>query len=148
MRNSDTERLRAHWISVLEGLAPNYFLTFNFGYKIHVEIAEAPVIRFCNMIQRRAYGRDWAAQFNREWPVAYGFFEHPETNPHWHVLTRLDGKLADVMETEGTDIWLEIQRRGQLHVEEIESPHRSRSYCLKDRNFEHVFIYSDTRKRS
>ena len=87
MNRAHTEKLRAYWIEMLRDLAPNYFLTFNFGYKIHVEAAESPVIRFFNMVQRSAYGRDWASQYDREWPIAYGFFEHDEFKP---ALARTD----------------------------------------------------------
>ena len=70
------------------------------------------------------------------------------SNPHWHVLTRLDDELADAVEFDGQKTWKNIQRRGQLHVEEINSPDKAWSYCLKDRDFDYVFIYNDTRKHS
>jgi len=151
MNTPEAERLRAEWMSTLKELAPNFFLTFNFGYKIRSLNADKPMIKFFNAIQRKTYGRDWASQFDREWPTAYGFFEHPDTNSHYHVLTRLSGEIGNTLASCGETIWKKCSSRGQLHIEEVRSPDRVWSYCTKrlatQRTFDDIFIYSDTRKK-
>jgi hypothetical protein len=147
MNTSEKQNLRAAWLHVLEKCAPNYFLTFNFGYEIRAINADRPMRTFFNVIQRKTYGRDWASQFDRDWPVAYGFLEHADTNPHFHVLARVSFEIGETLQSQGDRIWKGISRRGQLQVEEILSPDRVRSYCTKRQDFENVFVYSDTRPR-
>ena len=72
--------------------------TFNFGYCTGSIAAQSYMTKFFNVAQREVYGRDWAKQYDRVWPIAYGYFEHPDTNPHYHVLAKVDRPLADWIE--------------------------------------------------
>jgi len=149
MNSSEARELRTAWIQTIERQAPNYFLTFCFGYQIRSLNADRYMRKFFNALQRKAHGHDWASQFDRGWPIAFGFFEHPDTNPHYHVLARVDPEIGDVLELYGAEIWKKIAPRGQLHVEEVNSPHKVRSYATKRlasrQRFDDVFVYSDTR---
>lgn len=149
MNSNEARRARAHWLCMLKELTPNYFLTFNFGYAVRSIDADKPMRAFFCALQREAFGRDWASQFSRDWPVAVGFLEHPDTNPHYHVLARISAELASVLESDGQRLWKRIRRRGQLHIEEIRNPDRVHSYCTKRlatrQRFDDVFVFSDTR---
>jgi hypothetical protein len=134
---------------MLKEMAPNVSYTFNFGYLIRPDKAQTCMKTFMNAVQDKVYGRDWAKQTNREWPYAMGFFEHPDTNPHYHVLARLDQKLVRYIETQGNDIWRNIARRGQLDVKDVYAPDGIWSYVTKrlaeHETFDDVWVYKDTR---
>jgi hypothetical protein len=145
MASTDTTKQRAAWLHTLKKLAPNYFLTFNFGYEVRAINMDRPIRTFFNAAQRECYGRDWVSQFDRDWPVAIGFLENPNTNPHYHVLTRISSELGNVIQLRGDKIWKSICGRGQLDVQEILSPEKVWSYCTKRCRFDDLFIYADTR---
>lgn len=147
----EANRLRVHYLRVLQELVPTTFLTFNFGYKIGPISAQKSMTTFFNVMQRRVYGRKWFLQ-DHPWPVAYGFFEHPNTNPHYHVLARLEPELMEWAGMHGHAKWQKLQKRGQLDVQEIYAPDGIWSYCTKrlasQKTFEDVWVYTDMRERT
>ena len=134
----------------LHALQPNYMITLTFGYLIKPVNARPLMTRFFNVIQREAFGRKWASQRDRDWPVAHDFFEHPHSNPHFHVLARVDQILGERLENGVAQLWTDITRRGQLHVQRIKNLEAEVIYCTKDLYrpgyYEETFLYADTRQ--
>lgn len=148
------DHLRLH---LLLDIKPTHLITFNWGKQNKKGRKEAfiepekKMAALINALQRRAFGRNWAARTDPPWPVGYGFLEHPESNPHYHFLARLDPALGAVAINEGPALWQKIVRTGQLDVQLIHKPVGIIFYCTKDFLSERaraaLFIYSDIRKR-
>jgi hypothetical protein len=136
-------------MAVIRQSRPNASMTFNFGYRVRPENGQKAMKTFYNVMQRSVYGRDWAKQKDRAWPVAFGFFEHPDTNPHYHVLANLDRNLLEAFEMEGEHFWQSIVRRGQFEFEAIYELEGVLNYFTKRlaqfRTFGDLWIYNDTR---
>jgi len=150
MNSITAKRTRDHLrLHLLLDIEPTHFITFNFGWKVRAINAERKLSTFFSALQRKVYGRNWAARTDYPWPVAYGFFEHPDSNPHYHVLARLEPEMSKAASACGKDLWLKRAPRGQLHLRAVDSLPRDISYCTKrymsDGSYEAVFIYSDTR---
>jgi hypothetical protein len=143
------KRVRAEHLKELQRLAPNIAPTFNFGYRTSSISAQAYMTRFFSVAQREVYGRNWSKQYDRVWPIAYGYFESPDTNPHYHVLAKVESRLADWIEQHGPAAWKNIAKRGQLEFCEIYGPDGAWSYWTKrlvtKYGSEERWIYKDTR---
>jgi hypothetical protein len=141
------DQLRLH---LARDVKPTHFLTFNFGWKANFKDADKKMAAFFNALQRKIYGRDWAARKAPSWPTAYGFLEHPHSNPHFHVLARLDHSIGLSVGDLGPLLWLKLVRSGQLDVQVIDKPFGVICYCTKrymsDDAYSAMFVYSDTRK--
>jgi hypothetical protein len=103
-------------------------------------------------IQEKIFGRHWAGQFDRPWPVAYGCLEHPHSNPHYHVLVKACPTLTAAIVQDGSGLWLKEVPRGQLDVLPI-APGKLDPiiYCTKHlthaQAWDDMFVYNDTRGR-
>lgn len=148
MLRARSRELRIHYIDLLKSYAPNMALTFNFGYLAKGEVMDKPMKEFFCEAQREVYGRNWSKQYDREFPIAMGFLERPDLNPHYHVLARVDAALTDWIMDQGPAAWVSRVNRGQLHAQEIYDPEGARRYWTKRADFENVFVYKDTRKRT
>lgn len=131
-------------------MTPNVALTFNYGYRIDSIKAQGLQSKFFQMAQRKFYGRNWASQWDRQWPVVYGFFEHPKSNPHYHALAKVEVEFANWLLDYGDEVWRRVARRGQLDVQEVYDTAGAIGYWLKglarDQTFEDVWVYKDTRE--
>ena len=121
-------RMRAAMRAELVAMAPNLMITHNFGGIYKADTACKKMRSFYTAVQSHTFGRDWAAQFDRPWPVAYGFREHPTTNPHYHVLARVCPVLAGAIKKDGPAIWLKKVPHGQLNVRVIRPGTLGRSF--------------------
>jgi hypothetical protein len=139
-------QVRTAFMAWLEEREPNMVVTFTFGRLVKDVAAQVIMKNFMNAIQRAAYGRGWCKRPGNQWPVAVGFFEHETTNPHYHVLMRVDSKFGKVLKSRGAAIWRELAPRGQLHVENIKSLPKLLNYVTKELGWAEqpgsVFIYA------
>jgi hypothetical protein len=130
----------------LKGLNPNWFITFNFGYRIRPLDAHNQMKGFCARLERVALGRNYTKYPNSRRPVAFGFPEHLDVNPHWHCVARMTQALEGALLAEGKEMWLDIASRGELDFSAIRTRNDVVSYCLKRfhilRAPESVFVYS------
>jgi hypothetical protein len=129
----------------LLSLKPNVFLTFNFGYPVSLEIGGGSVRHFFNCLQRGVHGRNWSRRKTDRYMIVVGFWEHVDSNPHLHVIGKMSKKEWRWLLNNGNDLWLDIQKRGQLDFSKIESLKKVISYITKDFNGpdcqERLFIY-------
>jgi hypothetical protein len=144
------KRIRRAHLGELKLLAPNIGLTFNFGYVVDSISAQNRMTHFFQVAQRKVYGPKFVNQRDREWPIAYGYFESPDANPHYHVLAKIEWPLAEWVEKSGPELWKTVAKRGQLDFKEIYNPDGAWSYWTKRlvtrHGFEERWIYKDTRK--
>jgi hypothetical protein len=149
MTRSEALRLRGAMRDHLADLEPNYMFTFSFGYLIKPPNARREMTHFFNVVQKKAFGCDWTRQRDRDWPIAHGFPEHLNSNPHYHVLAKVDRTLGKFIEASGSDVWLKYVPRGQLDVRAVRSLTKAISYCTKCMHwpqlYEESFCYCDTR---
>ena len=134
----------------LAELKPTLLVTHNFWGHYKAETACQRMRQFYCSIQDHQFGRDWSKQFDRPWPVAYGFREHPHSNPHYHVLVRACPDLTAAIAADGPAIWDKMARYGQLYVQHVTDCKLDPIiYCTKDLTHDQawgdMFIYSDTR---
>jgi len=138
MNNLDKSTIRGALCADLIKREPNYVITFNFGYPIKSVPACNAMNRFFDEL-RNAYPD---AMDNSS---AFGFLEHPLTNPHYHTLVNLPPSLAKLTKRTGTDRWKKIMPRGQFHILSIKYPKRAISYCTKNvycaKSLEEMFVY-------
>lgn len=140
------KELRHH---LANDIKPTHFLTFNFGWRPNFKDADKKMVAFFNALQRKVYGRDWAARKDPPWPIAYGFLEHPLTNPHYHVLARLHASISLSAANQGPPLWQKLVPTGQLDVQAIDYPYGVICYCTKrymsDEAYGSMWVYSDIR---
>lgn len=146
----DYRHMQAELRDDLIAHGPNLMITHNFGgiYKACTQMDRMKLF-YC-AIQAATFGRNWAGQFDRLWPKAYGFREHPNSNPHYHVLMKACPGLAAALTDDGPPLWLKQAPRGQLHVRPIRPGKLNPIiYCTKHlthrQAWEDMFVYSDTR---
>lgn len=141
---------RQEYIRLVSSFSPTHFITFNFGYRVKDMDSREPMRKFFNRLQSATYGRKWSKRLDYTFPLAFGFFEHPDSNPHFHVLATLDERLSRTILLYGDDIWRDLVTRGQLDSGPIRDPVHSVTYATKrlatQLRFDEVFIYSDTRR--
>lgn len=152
MSKYDNLKIQNAYRQVLEKLQPNLMVTHNFGGQYKAETQCSRITQFYNAIQRKAFGRDWAKQFDRPWPRAIGFREHPDTNAHYHVLVSACPALVTAIFAYGPGQWMKLARRGQLDVKQI-GPGKLDPliYCTKSATHQQaigdVFLYTDSRAK-
>ncbi len=150
MLASKAYELQRNYRRQLFDLNPNVALTFNYGYRIDSIKAQGMQSQFFQMAQRKYYGRNWASQQSRGWPIAYGFLEHPKTNPHYHALVEVEAEFANWLLDCGDQMWRRIARRGHLDAKEVYDTAGAIGYWLKrlarEQTFEDVWVYKDTRE--
>jgi len=143
-------RMRDAMRDTLAELKPTLMVTHNFLGRYKAETACQRMRQFYCSIQDHQFGRDWAKQFDRSWPVAYGFRQHPNTNPHYHVIVRACPELTVAIAADGPAIWDKLARHGQLDVRRI-LPGKLDRIIYSTRDLTHdqawgdMFIYNDTR---
>jgi hypothetical protein len=152
MNKLDYPKMQTAMRDSLEALGPNLMITHNFGGIFKPQTAISRMGWFYSAVQAQLFGRDWAAQFDRPWPIAYGFLEHPNSNPHYHVLARVCPPLRTAIWNAGEELWRKKVPRGQLDVRLIAPGNKARIiYCTKHLThagaFDDMFVYSDTRSR-
>jgi hypothetical protein len=129
----------------LLSLKPNVFLTFNFGYPVSPEVGGGSVRHFFNCLQRAMHGRNWHKRKSKHRTIVVGFWEHVDSNPHMHAVVKLSRKERLWLLNHGEDVWLDIQKRGQLDFSEIESLKKVISYIMKEfggpDSQERLFVY-------
>lgn len=108
-----------------------YFVTFNFGSKVHPIAGGEKVVRFINVVQDAAYGGRWAKRRGAERVTAIGVWERLDLNPHLHCGLYAPEAVADVIFNQGPELWLRGVARGQLDVERSRSRKRVRNYSTK-----------------
>ena len=146
-------RMQAAMRTELVAIAPNLMITHNFGGMYKAETAKKRMLSFYTAVQSHVFGRRWATQYDRPWPVAYGCREHPTTNPHYHVLARACPLLTGAIENDGSGLWLTKVPHGQLDVRAIDPGELGPIiYCTKHlthaQTFDDMFVYNDTRKHA
>jgi hypothetical protein len=153
MLQVEARKLRANEIEMLVETEPNWLLTFSCGYQATSTKACSTMTVCFNAFQREFYGRDWTSSRAHQWPVANGYFEHPDSNPHHHTLVRCSNHFGKWVEICGERVWQKFMPRGQLHVIKIQPGEELKvaRYCTKDlaryQRFDDIFRYSDTRRR-
>lgn len=113
-------------------LRPTIFITFNFGYHVSHEVGISSVIRFFNRLQRQVHGRNWHKRDTEDSMIVPGFWEHLDSNPHLHAVVRMSKDEWRWLLNNGTQEWLSLQTRGQLHFEKIEFLKKVINYIMKD----------------
>jgi hypothetical protein len=130
---------------LIDDLDANYFITFNFGYRIKPPNAFDRMKGFCAALEREALGRKWYKHSGDERLVVIGCAEHLDSNSHWHAVARVPMAIACVLETGGEEIWLNYAKRGQLWVERSKDQNKVRNYSTKRLHqvgaLDKVFIY-------
>jgi hypothetical protein len=133
-------------------LKPNVFLTFNFGYPVSPEIGGGSIRHFFNCLQRAVHGRNWGSRQTDRYMLEVGFWEHVNSNPHLHVVGKMSKKEWRWLLNNGEDLWLEIQKRGQLDFSKIQSRKKVISYITKEfsgpDSQERLFAYKASLDRS
>src|SRR5579872_6253988 len=117
MKNISASDIRTAYRNQLLELKPNVMVTHNFWGLYGAQAAQNRMRQFYNAIQRKVSGRDWAKQMDRPWPIAFGFREHPDSNPHYHVLVRACPELTAGLLGFGPQLWSLQARHGQLDVQ-------------------------------
>jgi len=110
-----------------------------------METGERALKDFYNRLQRRVHGRNWNRRVIDHPMIAVGVWEHLDSNPHCHVVLVASKKETAWLFDEGTDWWLELQKRGQLDFSKIESREKVISYITKEitkpDSQERMFVY-------
>jgi hypothetical protein len=156
--------LRDYLAKVVE---PNIMLTFNFNgvwnrprmsmraifseRQTSIESAHRKISKFFCVMQRKEFGRDWNGQYDRPWPLAFGFVEHPTTNLHFHVIANLCPHFLSGIVSQGREVWEMIQPGGQLDVQPtVGDPTAQIIYATKAllsaEAWDGRFTYDDSRK--
>jgi hypothetical protein len=105
----------------LASINPSVHPTFNFGYPVSIEVGQGSLVHFFNRLQRGVHGRGWYKRNTDQPMIALGFWEHPDSNPHCHVVVAASELEWKGLLNNGKDCWLEQQKRGQLDFSKIES---------------------------
>jgi len=124
---------------------PNVYPTFNFGYPVSIEVGQGALVHFFNCLQRGVHGRAWHKRITDQPTIALGFWEHPDSNPHCHVVVAASNQEWRWLLNYGNDCWLEQQKRGQLDFSKIDSREKVISYITKEigkpDSQERLFVY-------
>src|ERR1700749_3205414 len=104
--------LRAAEVAMLMELDPNWLFTFNFGFRVEADKARTLVAWWFNAAQRKLYGPTWASQFDRSWPEVHCYFEHPDSNPHYHGLALIPNRMGYWTEIHGDELWRKVVGSG------------------------------------
>ncbi len=146
MTRAELRRLRDAFEEMLTRQRINFFITFNFGYRIKPEIALDRMKGFCASLERKALGRNWHKHPEKDRLFVMGFPEHLDVNPHWHALARVPKPTRILLYAEGPAMWEEKLPRGQLDIKKIEGRKRPISYAMKHYyradSRAHIFVYS------
>jgi len=152
MNKLDYLRMRSELRAYLIARAPNLRIDHNFGGLYQAATACDRMRWFYCAIQEKTFGRNWAKQYDRPWPVAYGSREHPNSNPHYHLVVNACPILTAAIIKEGPELWLEKVPHGQLYVQHI-APGDDGPVIYRTKHLTHaqawedLFVYSDTRGR-
>ncbi len=143
----DQRRAQGAMRDYLREMQPNLFITHNF-FGMHKAVSQiSKMTLFYSSMQRKAWGRGKEMKSTGFIPTAYGFREHPHSNPHYHVIAKLPKEMVREIEQHGRERWKRIARGGQLWVEPINSGDtRSVAYSTYDywtiNSLEDMFVYS------
>ena len=108
-----------------------YFVTFNFGYRVDPITGGGKVRHFLNVVQDRTYGGRWAKRRGPDRITAIAVWERLDLNPHLHCGIYAPDPVARVLLSEGPELWRHHVRRGQLDVSRSRSRERVRNYTTK-----------------
>ena len=129
----------------LASIDPTVYPTFNFGYPVSIEVGQGSLVHFFNCLQRGVHGRQWHKRNTDQPMMALGFWEHPYTNPHCHVVVAASDQKWRWLLNYGKGCCLEQQKRGQLDFSKIESREKVISYITKEvskpDSQERMFVY-------
>jgi len=146
----NADELRKAYVKWITERKPNFFATFNFERRVGDVAAQTIIKNFLNRAQRAAYGRRWHNRPDAQKPVAVGFFEHAETNPHYHVLIHADPKMRQVLRQRGEQLWTALAPRGQFHGKPIDYLPGLLKYVTKELQWNDragsIFVYAPTRR--
>lgn len=148
MNRTERELYRGNWARLTDEIDPTHMITFNAGCAMRPHILASKVEKFCKMLEREAFGRNWYKR-TEDRLLLIGFVEHPKSNIHCHAVARLRKSLRNALLAKGEDLWKEIAPRGQLHFSRIKDLARVQSYVTKelylpDRN-ENIIVYVGSR---
>ena len=141
----DPKRLKAAWREFVVGEKPNLMLKLGSGDGCRVETLLRDARHFFNRIQDQVRGRHWYRYPAEEWPVAFGFVEHVETNLHMHLAVKASDLQLRANLQAGAAEWRKIRPKGDFHADLIEDPvayisYITKEYRLSDRAA-NVFVY-------
>lgn len=139
-------RLRDDLMKWILDMEPKLMVTFNFGHEIDPITAQARIKHFFNRVQRKVLGKRWNKRPADDRIAAIGCFEHPDTNPHFHVLVAAPDHLCVELRANARQLWLLSVPRGQIDVQIAKSKRSVVSYSTKRletiRAFDDLFVYS------
>ena len=124
------EQIREGYIKLIIEKAPNVILTLGAGRSISPITFESKVKHFFNCVQRGARGRNWSKWSAESKPIAIGFNEKPDTNPHMHLAVKLEPDLIPAFR-DAEIIWREIRPAGHYYFNYIEAPEKYARYITK-----------------
>ena len=129
----------------LASINPNVYPTFNFGYPVSIEVGQGSLVHFLIASKGECMAANWHKRNTDQPMIALGFWEHPDTNPHCHVVVAASDQEWRWLLNYGKDCWLEQQKRGQLDFSKIESREKVISYITKEiskpDSQERMFVY-------
>lgn len=112
----------------------DYFVTANLNRSTNWHGARRLLKDWHAHIDSRIIGPRWTRKISQRTRFI-AFYEGAETNEHWHMLLKLNGKHRDVFNTEAPAIWKSLVPSGSLDIRPIltkADQNRISGYVVKD----------------
>lgn len=112
----------------------DYFVTANLNRSTNWYGARRLLKDWHARIDSRMIGPRWAKKASQRTQFI-AFYEGAETNEHWHMLLKINGKHRDVFSAEAPTIWQGLVPSGSLDIRPIltkADQNRISGYVVKD----------------
>ena len=136
--------LRTAYIEMMLSIEPNITVMLGAGLGASPITLEQQASEFFDRIMRKAYGRSWSREPEANWPTAFGFIEHTDTNLHMHIAARVTIPVRDQL-FHGSKIWKKLRKAGDYDCQLVINSKKYSRYITKEFKLrptnENVFIY-------
>jgi len=109
------KRLRDGMKKLLDDHHWHYFVTANLNSDATWERARSLLRSWHARIDRQLIGPKWARKTDLRTKFI-AFFEGEKTNPHWHLMLRLNKREYSRFERQAPPIWRELTKSGTMDV--------------------------------
>jgi len=137
-------RMRFEFMKFARAIRPNVFLTLGMSPNARVITFHRQADKFIDAVLQHAHGQDWTSLPLANRPRGIGFLEHPNSNPHFHILISCDRKFFESLEVQGAKIWRRLMTHGAFDAQVIDSEDAVVNYCLKAQfraaDFDNVYV--------